>query len=98
MLQHWRQQHAQGQPRVCWELENNASSDDVLGNWHDQTKMTMAPTTVGGRDSTCVGIQLLVSSFKEVLVGVWLISITRCGCRKVSITDGIDMIWVAWWL
>jgi len=34
---------------------------------------------------------LLVSSFKEVLVGVLVIGI-RHRCRKVSIMDGIDMM------
>jgi len=44
---------------VCWELESDASGDDVFGNWHDQSEMAMAPTALGGGDSTCIGIQLL---------------------------------------
>jgi len=32
---------------------------EVVSSGHDKTKVTMGTTSVGGRDGTCIGVNLL---------------------------------------
>jgi len=49
--------------RVCREEEIDSSNSCIFSIGHDEPQMAMDATTMGGRDGTCIGVNLFGEKF-----------------------------------
>jgi len=49
--------------RVCREEEIDSSDSCIFSIGHDEPQMAMDATTMGGRDGTCIGVNLFGEKF-----------------------------------